>query len=39
MGKGGAAISDYILHKEVLTLLCGLFYLGWFLLLPGSFLR
>ncbi len=32
------SISDYILHRIVLTLLCGLFYLGWFLLLPGSFL-
>lgn len=39
IGDSDLSISDYILHKVVLTLLCGLFYLGWFLLLPGSFLR
>lgn len=32
------SISDYVLHRIVLTLLNGLFYLCWFLLLPASFL-
>lgn len=33
------SIYNYILHKIVLTLLTGLFYLGWFLLTPASFLH
>lgn len=33
------SIVDYVLHKVILTLLNALFYLGWFLLSPGSFLR
>ncbi|MGN0168137.1 MAG: hypothetical protein ACI4AB_08855 [Acetatifactor sp.] len=32
------SIYDYILHKVILTLLTGLFYLGWFLFAPASFL-
>lgn len=31
-------IGAYIRHKIMLTLLCGAFYLGWFLLFPSSFL-
>lgn len=31
-------LDGYIRHKFVLTLLCGLFYLCWFLLAPESFL-
>lgn len=33
------SICDYILHKVFLTLLNGIFYLGWFLVAPASFLR
>lgn len=33
------SIVDYMLHKVILTLLNALFYLGWFLLSPSSFLR
>lgn len=32
-------IGKYVLHKFILTGLNGLFYLCWFLLLPGSFLK
>ncbi len=39
IGDSDLSISDYILHRIVLTSLSSLFYLGWFLLLPGSFLR
>lgn len=39
IGDSDLSIADYILHKIVLTLLNGLFYLCWFLLLPKSFLR
>lgn len=39
IGGSDLSISDYILHKIILTLLNGVFYLCWFLLLPGSFLR
>ena len=35
----GLLLSNYIFHKIVLTLLNACFYLGWFLLLPDSFLR
>lgn len=31
-------ISSYIRHKMILTLLCGGFYLSWFLVSPSSFL-
>jgi len=33
------SITDYILHKIILTLLNALFYFSWFLLSPASFLR
>lgn len=33
------SIYDYLLHKVILTLLTGAYYLGWFLLSPASFLR
>ena len=33
------SIGSYILHKIILTILNLLFYLGWFLLLPSTFLR
>lgn len=33
------SITDYILHKVILTLLNALFYFSWFLLFPASFLR
>lgn len=32
------SIRSYLFHKVVLTLLTGIYYLGWFLLLPSSFL-
>jgi len=35
----GLSICDYTIHKIILTLANGLFYLGWFLLSPMSFLR
>lgn len=33
------SVVDYTIHKIILTLLNLLFYLGWFLLAPSSFLR
>lgn len=39
IGQSDLSITHYIVHKTVLTLLNSLFYLGWFLLAPGSFLR
>lgn len=33
------SVVDYTIHKIILTLLNLLFYLGWFLLAPASFLR
>lgn len=33
------SIYDYMLHKVILTLFGGLYYLCWFLLSPASFLR
>lgn len=33
------ALDGYIRHKIILTLLTGVFYLGWFLLASSSFLR
>lgn len=33
------SIAAYTLHKLVLTALCALYYLGWFLLAPSAFLR
>lgn len=33
------SISEYTIHKIILTMLTGLYYLGWFLLFPDSFLR
>ena len=35
----GLSLGSYVLHKAVLTLLNGSFYLCWFLLAPSSFLR
>lgn len=35
----GLSLSNYIYHKVILTMLSAGFYLCWFLLLPGSFLR
>lgn len=35
----GLSILDYILHKVILTLCNGIFYFGWYLLSPASFLR
>ncbi len=35
----GLSIVDYTLHKILLTLFNGVFYLGWLLLSPASFLR
>jgi len=32
------SIANYILHKIILTLLCALYYLVWFLLFPHNFL-
>lgn len=37
--NSGLSIGRYILHKITLTALNILFYLGWFLLLPSTFLR
>ena len=31
-------LDGYIRHKIILTLVCGIFYLCWFLLAPASFL-
>ena len=33
------SVGNYILHKILLTMLSALFYLGWFLFQPSSFLR
>lgn len=33
------SVSEYILHKIILTILTGIYYLSWFLLSPSSFLR
>ncbi len=33
------SIGAYIYHKIILTMLTAIFYLGWYLALPGSFLR
>jgi len=33
------SMGSYIIHKGILTLLNGVYYLLWFLLLPGSFLK
>ena len=38
IGQTDLSITRYVLHKIILTLLNALFYLGWFLLFPGSFL-
>ncbi len=35
----GLSLTAYTLHKTVLTILTGLYYLLWFLLSPSSFLR
>lgn len=32
------SLGNYVLHKLLLTFLSGLFYLGWFLIQPSSFL-
>lgn len=37
--KTDLSLSEYAFHKAVLTLLSAAFYLGWFLLLPDSFLH
>ena len=39
IGQSDLSITQYVLHKIVLTLLNALFYLGWFLLAPQSFLH
>lgn len=39
IGQSDLSITHYILHKIALTLLNALYYLGWFLLVPQSFLR
>ncbi len=39
IGNSDLSIGGYILHKIILTLLNGLFYLGWLLLFPASFLH
>lgn len=33
------SISNYTLHKLILLLFTGIYYLGWYLLFPASFLR
>lgn len=33
------SVSKYTIHKIILMLLTGIYYLGWFLLFPESFLR
>lgn len=35
----GLSLGTYVLHKGILVLLTIGFYLGWYLLFPGSFLR
>lgn len=35
----GLSLKKYVFHKLVLTGLTGLYYLGWFLLFPDTFLR
>lgn len=37
--KTNLSITNYIFHKVILTILTGVFYLGWFLFSPESFLR
>ncbi len=39
IGQSNLSISYYVIHKLVLTLLNALYYLGWFLLFPGTFMR
>lgn len=39
IGQSDLSVTHYVLHKTVLALLNALFYLGWFLLFPGAFLR
>lgn len=39
IGQSDLSITHYILHKIALTLLNALFYLGWLLLFPSTFLR
>ena len=39
IGQTDLSITNYVLHKAILTLLNALYYLGWFLMSPGSFLR
>ena len=39
IGDSDLSIVRYIVHKIILTLLNGIFYLSWFLFLPASFLR
>lgn len=34
----GLSITDYILHKLILTMLTALYYLGWYIISPGTFL-
>lgn len=38
IGDSDLSISSYLLHKVVLTLLGGVYYLGWYLFFPASFL-
>lgn len=35
----GLSLADYTIHKVILVFLTGIYYLGWFLLSPASFLR
>lgn len=35
----GLSLKKYVLHKLILTGLTGIYYLGWFLLSPDTFLR
>lgn len=39
IGDSDLSIGSYILHKILLTMLNGAFYLTWFLLLPSTFLH
>lgn len=39
IGDSGLSIGKYVFHKIILTLLNSMFYIGWFLLLPSSFLQ
>ena len=38
IGNSDLSIGTYVIHKLVLTLLCAVFYLFWFLVFPASFL-